>query len=167
MPKDSFLKVRLDPADMLQIERQAKVLNMPKSKFARLMLTGGGIAKPQQADHDQQTPGQQIDDSRLAALGAGIEEMREALSQSARAFDALLSRLNEIMRVPTFREYRGRLAAEGIEKKQSESDDQFLIRSANRYFVAFGVWPDPVDSRAFGPVPPAVDLAKFPKSPPA
>ncbi len=165
MKKEAFLKVRLDPADMLEIERQARLLNMPKSRFARLLLTGGGFAKPQQAD--QPTPGQQIDDSRLTALEAGMEEIREALSHSAQTFDALLLRLNEIMRVPTFREYRGRLAAEGIEKRQNESDDQFLIRSANRYFVAFSVWPDPVDSRAFGPVPPGVDLAKFPKSPPA
>lgn len=164
MAKDAFLKVRLDPDDMLQIERQARLLNMPKSQFARLMLTGGGIAKPQHADAEQP---KQIDDSRLAALEAGMEEMRSALTQSAAAFDSLLSRLNEIMRVPTFREYRGRLAAEGIEKRQNESDEQFLIRSANRYFVSFSVWPDPVDSRAFGPVAPGVDLAKFPKSPPA
>ncbi|MDA8256591.1 MAG: hypothetical protein M0Z99_13295 [Betaproteobacteria bacterium] len=165
MAKDTFLKVRLDPADMLEIERQARVLNMPKSQFARLVLTGGGIAKPQQADRS--AAGGQLDDSRLAALEAGLEEMRGALSQSAQAFDALLSRLNEIMRIPTFREYRGRLAAEGIEKKQNEGDEQFLIRSANRYFIAFSVWPNPSDPRAFGPVPAGVDLSKFPKAPPA
>ena len=164
MPKDTFLKVRLDPADMLQIERQAKVLNMPKSRLARLLLTGGSIAKPQEVDRP--TTGRQIDDSRLVALEAGIEEIRSALSLSAASFDALLGQLNQILRTPTFTEYRARLHAEGVEKRQTETDEQFLLRAAQRYFIAHGIWPDPADSRRFGRLPAGYDPAKFPKSPP-
>lgn len=161
MPKTTFLKVRLDPADMLQIERQAKVLNMPKSKFARLLLTGGAVTPQQPQPQPEPSP---IDDYRLDRLDAELAEMRDALMKSADAFNALLQNLAELHRVPSFREYRGRMAAEGVEKRQSETDEQYLVRLGMRYFVAYQVWPDPSDSRRFGPIPAGVN---FPKTPPA
>lgn len=164
MPKSTFLKVRLDAEDMLQIEKQARLLNMPKSQLARLLLTGGEAAQPQQPAPVPQPA--TFDDSRLSALESDVSEMRDALHQSAAAFDSLLSQLNEFLRVPTFTEYRARLHADGIEKRENESDEQFLLRAAHRYFLAHGAWPDPSNSRAFGRLPVGYDAARFPKSPP-
>jgi len=164
MPKTMFLKVRLDPPDMLQIERQAKILNMPKSRLARILLTGGAMAKPQPQQPPAAAPA--FDDSRLSAVESRLSEIDESLSASARAFDTLLSQLNEFLRVPSFREYRARLGAEGIEKRQNEDDTAFLTRAASRFFVLYQGWPDPSDSRSFGPAPQGFDAAKFPASPP-
>lgn len=164
MPKTTFLKVRLEADEMLQIEKQARAVNLPKSRLARLLLTGGATPQPQQSAPAQ--PPATFDDSRLAALEADVAGMRDALHQSAGAFDSLLSQLNQILRVPTFTEYRARLHAEGIEKRENETDEQFLLRCAQRYFLVHGAWPDPANSRAFGRLPAGFDPAKFPKSPP-
>lgn len=163
--KNTFLKVRLDAAEMLDIERQAKLLNMPKSQLARLMLTGGAAAKP----HQQPAPaaGGAFDDSRLIAIESRLSELEESSRASARAFDALLSQLNEFLRVPSFREYRARLVTDGVEKRQAEDDTQFLVRAASRYFVLYQQWPIPSDLRSFGPLPQSFDPSKFPNKPPA
>lgn len=165
MTKTHKIDVRLSADELLEIERQARALNMPKSQLARLLLTGGGIAKPQ--PQQQPAAAQAFDDSRLSSVESRLSEIEESLSASARAFDALLSQLNELLRVPSFREYRARLAADGIEKRQTEDDAQFLIRAASRYFVLYQRWPDPADSRTFGPVPAGVDIKNFPAKPPA
>lgn len=164
MTKSKFLKVRLDADDMLQIERQARLLNMQKSQLARLLLTGGAVAQPQQSAPAKQHA--TFDDSRLSALESDVAEMRDALHQSAAAFDSLLSRLNQILRVPSFTEYRARLHADGVEKRENETDEQFLLRSAQRYFLTHGAWPDPSNSRAFGRLPQGYEASRFPKSPP-
>lgn len=164
MPKTTFLKVRLDAVEMLEIERQARTLNLPKSRLARLLLTGGAVAKPEQS---APAAAPVFDDSRLAAVEDRLAEIDGSLAASARAFDTLLQQLAEFLRVPTFREYRARLHAEGIEKRQNEDDAQFLVRVAQRYFIAFSVWPNPADSRVFGPLPQNFEAAKFPRTPPA
>lgn len=165
MPKTMFLKVRLDADDMLHIEKQSRLLNMPKSRLARLLLTGGAAVPPQPQQPATAAPA--FDESRFSAVESRLSEIDESLSASARAFDTLLSQLNEFLRVPSFREYRARLGAEGVEKRQNEDDMQFLIRAASRYFVLYQHWPDPSDSRSFGPAPQAFDAAKFPARPPA
>lgn len=166
MPKTTFLKVRLDADDMLTLERQARTLAIPKSRLARLLLTGGALAKPQEsAPAAVSAVAPVFDDSRLDAVESRLVEIDESLASSARAFDNLLQQLSEFLRVPTFREYRARLHAEGVEKRQNEDDMQFLVRAANRYFVVFSVWPNPSDPRNFGPTPQGFDAAKFPRTP--
>lgn len=165
MTKTHKIDVRLAADELLELERQAKVLNMPKSRLARILLTGGAVAKPQPQEPAAAAPA--FDESRLIAIESRLGEVEESLAASARAFDNLLQQLGEFLRVPSFREYRMRLAVEGVEKRQNEDDAQFLIRAASRYFVLFQSWPDPADSRSFGPVPAGVDLSKFPARPPA
>lgn len=158
MSKTHKIDVRLEADELLELERQAKILNMPKSRLARILLTGGAVAKPQPQQPATAAP---------AFVESRLSEIDESLSASARAFDALLSQLNEFLRVPSFREYRARLGAEGVEKRQNEDDTAFLIRAAARYFVLYQHWPSPSDSRSFGPAPQSFDAAKFPARPPA
>ncbi len=165
MSKTHKIDVRLEADELLELERQAKILNMPKSRLARILLTGAAVSKPQPQQPPAAAPA--FDDSRLADIERRLGEVEESLSASARAFDMLLQQLGEFLRVPSFREYRARLVVEGVEKRQNEDDAQFLVRAASRYFVLFQAWPDPTDSRRFGPVPQGVDLAKFPPRPPA
>lgn len=164
MSKTHKIDVRLEADELLELERQAKVLNMPKSRLARILLTGGAVAKPQPQQPATAAPA--FDDSRLVAIESRLSEIDESLSASARAFDTLLSQLNEFLRVPSFREYRARLHAEGVEKRQNEDDMAFLVRAASRYFVLYQNWPSPSDFRSFGPAPQAFDAAKFPTRPP-
>lgn len=165
MSKTHKIDVRLEAAELLELERQAKILNMPKSRLARILLTGGAVAKPQPQQPATAAPA--FDESRFSAVESRLSEIDESLSASARAFDTLLSQLAEFLRIPSFREYRARLAVEGVEKRQNEDDTSFLLRAASRYFVLYQNWPDPSDSRSFGPTPQAFDAAKFPTRPPA
>lgn len=167
MPNDMFLKVRLDAVSMLEIERQAKVLAMPKSKFARLLLTGGALPNPQNPLPASAAPSPSFDESALLALDSRLSKIEESQAVAAGSFDSLLQFLREFHRSPSFREFRARGSAEGIEKRQSETDLQFLTRLANSYFLQFSVWPDPADSRKFGPLPSGVTAADFPKKPTA
>lgn len=168
MSKTHKIDVRLEADELLELERQAKVLGMPKSRLARILLTGGAVAKPQPPQPQQPAAAAPaFDDSRFSSIEGRLAEVEESLAASARAFDTLLSNLNEFLRVPSFIEYRARLAAEGVEKRQNEDDLAFLLRAASRYFVLYQRWPDPANSVAFGKVPPGVDLSKFPTRPPA
>lgn len=168
MTKTRKIDVRLSADDMLEIERQARALGMPKSRLARLLITGGGVPKPQQSTPAAPaTPAATFDDSRLSAMEDRLGEIEESLSASARAFDNLLSQLTEFLRIPSFREYRARAVVEGIEKRQTEDDMQHLMRIASRYFVLYQRWPNPRDSAAFGPLAQGIDLSKFPAQPPA
>lgn len=164
MTQTAFLKVRVSSEEMFEIERQARAMSTSKSALVRLILTGGASQIAQ-----QQSPAAGIESLQkvIGEQQRDIAEMRDALQQSAAAFDALLNQLNEFLRVPTFREYRSRLAAEGIEKRQNETEQDFLTRCANRYFVAYQAWPDASNLKTFGIGGAGVDLAKFPKQPPA
>lgn len=165
MSKTHKIDVRLEAAELLELERQAKLLNMPKSRLARILLTGGAVSQSQPQQPVAAVPA--IDDSRLEAVESRLVEIEESLFASARAFDTLLSNLNEFLRTPSFLEYRARVAVEGVEKRANEDDLAFLLRVASRYFVLYQVWPDPSNPRTFGKVSASVDLSKFPSRPPA
>jgi uncharacterized protein (DUF1778 family) len=87
MSKTHKLDVRLSADELQEIERAARLFNMPKSQYARLMLIGAAAQNPQPA---QQPQPPQIDETRIERIEAQIAEMRESLIASARAFDELL-----------------------------------------------------------------------------
>jgi len=160
MSKSEYLKIRLELDEAREIERAARALSLSKSQYARLLITGGPVQKP------QQPPPPAIDEAALADIKAELADMRESLVASARAFDELLAFLKEQQRVPTFREYRARCAAESITKRENETEQQYLLRLASRYFVLYQNWPTPADSAAFGPLPNGVDPKSWPPIPP-
>jgi Xaa-Pro aminopeptidase len=163
MSKLHKLDIRLDADELHEIERQARLLNMPKSQYARLLLTGGALQNPQT---QQQPPASPIDETRIERIEAQIEEMRESLISSARAFDELLAFLREQQRIPSFREYRARCAVENVTRRENETEQQYLLRLANRYFVLYQHWPTPSDSATFGPVPAGFEPQNWPQVPP-
>jgi Xaa-Pro aminopeptidase len=163
MAQKRFLGIKLDADELREIERQARALNMPKSQYARLLLTGGALQNPQP---QPQPVASSIDESRIERIEAQIEEMRESLIASARAFDELLAFLREQQRIPSFREYRARAMVENITKRENETEQQYLLRLASRYFVLYQVWPTPADSTNFGPVPQGFEPQQWPSMPP-
>jgi Xaa-Pro aminopeptidase len=163
MARRNTLGIKLDDDELAEIDRAARVLNMSRSEYSRLLLTGGSLPASQPA---APAPAAPIDETRLERMEAQIEEMRESLITSARAFDELLAFLREQQRIPSFREYRARCAVENISKRENESEQQYLLRLASRYFVLYHHWPTPADSAAFGPVPQGFEPQSWPALPP-
>jgi hypothetical protein len=163
MAKKHFLGIKLDDAELAEIERAARLFNLSKSQYSRLMIIGGAA---QNSQPTAAAPAAQIDETALAEIRGELAEMRESLIASAAAFDQLLSFLREQQRVPSFREFRARCAVEQIAKRENESEQQYLLRIASRYFVLYQSWPVPSDSATFGPVPAGFDAQKWPPVPP-
>lgn len=163
MSKNRKIDLRVSAEELLQIDRLATALRMSRSDYLRAAATSGIVA------HPGPTPAAPTaaDTARLDAIDERLADIDAALRASASAFETLLQKLGDVVRVPTFTEYRARLHAEGVDRRADETDEQYLLRCARRYHVAYGVWPDPHDTRAFGRVPAGYDAAKFPPSPPS
>lgn len=162
MSKKHVITFRLDGDEMTEIERICKTLRLSKTDYLRAVSLGG--SKP--IGPPPAVPAAAMDDSRLASLEAGQRDIQMALNDSAAAFAALMTNLNEFLRIPSFREYRARDLAGNSIKRDGEAEEIYLLRLAHRYFIQYQVWPDPEDKTKFGPAPGA-DLAKFPRIKPA
>jgi hypothetical protein len=46
-------------------------------------------------------------------------------------------------------------------KRENETEQQYLLRLANRYFVLYQHWPVPSESATFGPVPAGFERAEM------
>jgi hypothetical protein len=169
MPKSEYLKVRLDADELREIERQARALNLPKSRYARLLLTSGKSppsSPPGGAGVVAYQPSVERIEAQIADMRAELADIRESLTASARAFEELLTFLRESQRIPSFREYRSRAIAENIVNNPGETEQQYLLRLAARYYLLYRRWPTPSDNLQFGPIPQNFDLQKWPMTPP-
>lgn len=155
MPKNNVFRVRLSDDELHDLQRAAAALKRPVAEYARLLLT---TKSPQ----PQQT---RIDESALSDIRAEIAELRESQSAAARAFDALLAQLRELMRVPSFREFRARCYIDGILEKPGEPAFDYLLRIAQMYYAQYHAWPDARDARTFGPTPQDFPREKWPAAP--
>ena len=163
MARRNMLGIMLDDAELREIERAARTLNIPKSHYARLILTGGALQKPQPKE----------DSSLVAKIETALSDVRTELAQMRTehaeirgAFEALIAFLREQQRIPTFREFRARCSAENIVQLPNESDCQYLLRIASRYYVLYQKWPTPSDLVTFGPVTKAFESETWPLVPP-
>lgn len=138
------ISVRLTRDEIRRLDRQAAGLGISRSDLVRAMLSGGAMTGTDDATDT-------------------IKAMRGEINA---AFDELLKKLTEIIRVPSFTEWRARKSAELDRRRENESNLDYLLRLATAYYTAYGVWPDPDDRDRFGPIPPDVDKAKFPRHPP-
>jgi len=153
--KTHKLDIRLSADELAEIERAARALNMSKSTFARLLLTGGAVQKSPPAPIDE-----------LTEIRDELAEIRAELDSAARAFRQLVALVKEKLRIPSFREYRSRAIVERIVKRENENDLQYMLRLASRYYVLYGRWPTPEDSVDFGPVSQNFEPQKWPTEPP-
>lgn len=167
--KTRLVGFRATDDEIREIERICKALNISKTDYLRHVLSAGTTP----VSRDSAAPAQAADvpetvKAHLSATDVRLDEIEKALVSSASAFDALLAQLNEILRVPTFREFRARDLAGPSIRREKEDELAYLVRLAHRYAIAHGgTWPDPTDSHTFGPVGPGCDLSKFPKTRPA
>ena len=160
------VSLKMDSAEFKELERICKLLNLGKSEYLRAVAFGAPAptSTPAQAAETAPAPDFDLLQADIALLKSQQEEMNAALAQSAESFNALLQSLGEFLRVPSFREYRARDAVEGTIQKPGETELNFLIRLANRYYLLYKVWPDPTNINIFGKINDDTK-ANFPKTP--
>lgn len=166
MIKTEYLKFRATQEEAREIDRICKLLGLSRSEYLRAVAFGAPApgATPTPAAEAAPAPDLTLLQADIESLKSQQEEMNAALANSAESFNALLQSLGEFLRVPSFREYRTRDIVEGSIKKEGESELNFLIRLANRYYLIYKIWPNTAESTAFGPV--ADDIkTNFPKKP--
>ena len=166
MIKTEYLKFRATRDEAREIERIAKTLGLSRSDYLRAVAFGAPApgATPTPTAETAPAPDLALLQADIAALKTQQEEMNAAQAQAAESFNALVQNLNEFLRVPSFREYRARDAVEGTIQKPGETELNFLIRLANRYYLIYKVWPDPTNINIFGKISDEAK-ANFPKAP--
>lgn len=160
------VSLKMDSAEFKELERICKTLNLSKSEYLRAVAFGAPApnSTPTQPAETAPAPDFSFLQADIAALKTHQEEMNAALANSAESFNALLQSLGEFLRVPSFREYRARDAVEGTIQKTGETELNFLIRLANRYYLLYKVWPDATNINIFGKISDDTK-ANFPKAP--
>lgn len=160
------VSLKMDSTEFKELERICKMLNLGKSEYLRAVAFGAKapIATPSPAAEAAHAPDLAILQADITALKTQQEEMNAAQAQAAESFNALVQSLNEFLRVPSFREYRARDAVDGSIQKPGESELNFLIRLASRYYLIYKVWPDATNINIFGKLNDDTK-ANFPKTP--
>ncbi len=82
------------------------------------------------------------------ALFAELSSMKAEISSLGRYFERLVLRLNDVIRTPSFLEYRAMEAAYQVDYGNLEPYTR-LIAQAKSYHALYGVWPTP-NSPMFG-----------------
>lgn len=125
------------PADAVrEIDSTAAIMHLNRSDYLRAVVMNGVNPKPQESF---------VNNAELA-------DIKFQQAEITAGFNALLDRLSEFLRVPTFREYRGRRLAEDP-IIHGENPRDFLIRIAQDYYRLYNQWPDQTDKQRFGSVP--------------
>lgn len=165
------ITLRLTPSELAEITRKATGEDISRVEYIRRCIFEGSSSPAS-------LPPEEIEEIRdqLGEHGRALDDIREVLTdilkriedmggEIAENFNELVQGIKELIRVPSFREFRGRCIVEGWEKHPKETDSEFTIRVAKAYFQKYGIWPDPVARpKDFGPLPKDMTGA-WPKSP--
>ncbi len=160
------VSLKMNQEEFKELERICKTLNLSKSEYLRAVAFGAPapVGTPSPAAETAPAPDFSFLQADIESLKSQQEEMNAAQAQAAESFNALVQNLNEFLRVPSFREYRARDAVEGSIQKPGETELNFLIRLANRYYLIYKVWPDATNINIFGKINDETK-ANFPKAP--
>lgn len=143
------ITIRLGSSELATISRLAREHRMSKSEYIR-----DRIFSPA----GERTRGEDLEELR--------NRLDEIAGEIAENFNELVQGIKELIRVPSFREFRGRCIVEGWEKYPKETDSEFTIRVAKAYFQKYGIWPDPVaNPKDFGPMPKDITAEAWPRKP--
>ena len=166
MIKTEYLKFRATREEAREIDRICKTLGLSRSDYLRAVAFGAPApgATPSPVAETAPAPDFSFLQADIDLIKQQQEEMNAAQAQAAESFNALVQNLNEFLRVPSFREYRARDAVEGTIQKPGETELNFLIRLANRYYLIYKVWPDATNINIFGKINDETK-ANFPKAP--
>ena len=166
MNRKTVITFRLEAEETREIDRICKTLGLSRSDYLRAVAFGAPAptSTPNPAAETAPAPDFDLLQADIALLKSQQEEVNATLAQSAESFNTLLQSLGEFLRVPSFREYRARDAVEGSIQKPGETELNFLIRLANRYYLIYKVWPDPTNINIFGKISDDTK-ANFPKAP--
>ncbi len=166
MNRKTVITFRLKTDEARELERICQTLGLSKTEYLRAVAFGAPAptSTPNPAAETAPAPDFSFLQADIAALKTQQEEMNAAQAHAAESFNALVQNLNEFLRVPSFREYRARDAVEGTIQKPGETELNFLIRLANRYYLIYKVWPDATNINIFGKITDDTK-ANFPKTP--
>ena len=173
MNRKTVITFRLKAEEARELERICQTLGLSKTDYLRAVAFGAPapVSTPAPAPEAAPAPDYSFLQADIDQLKQQQEEIKQqqqetatALKQSAESFNTLLDYLNQYIRVPSFREYRARDAVEGTIQKPGETELNFLIRLANRYYLIYKVWPDPTNINIFGKISDETK-ANFPKAP--
>ena len=173
MNRKTVITFRLEAEETREIDRICKTLGLSRSDYLRAVAIGAPAptSTPAQPAAAAPAPDFSFLQADIDLIKQQQEELKQqqketaaALAQSAESFNGLLDYLNQYIRVPSFREYRARDAVEGTIQKPGETELNFLIRLANRYYLIYKVWPDATNINIFGKINEETK-ANFPKTP--
>ena len=166
MNRKTVITFRLKAEEARELERICQTLGLSKTEYLRAVAFGAPAptSTPNPAAETAPAPDFSFLQADIDLIKQQQEEMNAAQAHAAESFNALVQNLNEFLRVPSFREYRARDAVEGTIQKPGETELNFLIRLANRYYLIYKVWPDPTNINIFGKISDDTK-ANFPKAP--
>ena len=151
--KPAHLDIRMSSADFSIIENAARDAGVPTSTYSRIVLmerTANGNAPFLEA--------------HFAAINRQLAEQAARAHDQREAIRELIALLREVMRKPSFSEYRARRAAEGGTLPGGSVVDQ-LLNLAHEYYRQYRVWPQAQEPHCFGRLPPGMTAGQWPASP--
>lgn len=151
--KPAHLDIRMSSAEFAMIENAARNAGVPTSTYARVLLT------------ERTANGSATDlEARLAAIGRELADQAAHVRDQREAIRELIALLREMMRKPSFSEYRARRAAEGGVLQGGSVVDQ-LLNLAHEYHRQYRSWPQAKEPHRFGRLPPGMTPEQWPNSP--
>jgi hypothetical protein len=150
--------IRLSEDEAVKVRRYAKATDLSVNGLFRLL-----VQKLGQPEKPNSPPKSTADITASSEeLLAELDNLGHTISDVEGHLAKLVSRLTDVMRVPSFLEFRARQQVEGVDYGY---DDKLanLVAQARAYYSLYRVWPDPTDSGRFGAFPFAV--SDWPKDP--
>lgn len=127
--KTTSISVRFSEDELATIDKIAAGLKVTRSDFLRKCALSG---------------------DRLSSSS----EIKEELAEIKKMLNALVTLLEEHVRIPSFREWRVRVAIDKMLVVDEKTNlDDFLLNAARMYYARFGIWPKPNDGEKFGTPP--------------
>lgn len=148
-------------------------LSQQASRTVELLTKQSGLSVSDFFEHLVERVGGDRDKSNAATQAAvsGIDsdillrefdDIRGQVETLGNYFERLVLRLNDVIRTPSFLEFRAMEQAAGVDYGEL-SPYAKLLAQAQTYYALYNVWPSPDNPAHFGSYP---DNSKWPRNPP-
>jgi len=155
-PKQFHIRVSDEEAG--KVRRYAKATELSVNSLFRLLIEK--LGQPEKPNRQPENLSNAAASSE--ALLAELDQLSHTISDVESHLEKLVFRLTDVMRVPSFLEFRARQQVEGVDYGYDDKLE-YLFAQAKAYHSLYRVWPDPGDASRFGTFPFAV--SQWPKGP--